>query len=422
LIAAFQLTFYSRDLCAQEKQQLLSWYDMGIVMEADRIDSTDYPIFTQYLDESGKEPTEYVVQKCKEHQLVILGETHHRKEYLNFFKKVLPEVYHRANVRYVVLEVALATHNAKLEKLVIGKSYDQDLAWEIIRTEGKEHVWGDKEYWEILESVWSLNQSLPEGSEPMRIIGIEIDFNFKLEGIWRRNKLEDKELIAQAESQQPLLLKRDELMAAAINQYVINKKAKGIVLIGGDHSFTHYSQPIPNMYDKHYAFPRANEDDDYFKLWPRMAHMLYQQHGDKIFQIVFHKLHRAPNTVFRNYDYKGKEPVIGKLIEKIMAERNDKPVGFDVFDSPFGLLRDSRSYYFHFQPSVQMSDICRGYIYLKPWNDILFSTWLDGYISDELYDNNRIYRLYYDKLWKREWQNAKEIDNWYKKSWEKYNQ
>ncbi|MBN1969695.1 MAG: hypothetical protein JW870_10035, partial [Candidatus Delongbacteria bacterium] len=81
-----------------------------------------------------------------------------------------------------------------------------------------------------------------------------------------------------------------------------------------------------------------------------------------------------------------------------------------------------QSYEFHFQPSIKFSDVCRGYIYLKPWEDMTFSSWLDGFISEELYNHNRTYRLYYDRLYKEQWKDAKEIDTWYKEQWLKYNE
>jgi hypothetical protein len=46
---------------------------------------------------------------------------------------------------------------------------------------------------------------------------------------------------------------------------------------------------------------------------------------------------------------------------------------------------------------------------------------MEGYISQDLYDNNKIYRMYYDRLYGREWKNAQEIDNWYKEGWRKFN-
>lgn len=420
IVIILHLCIQPRILLAQEKRQLLSRYDLGLLVEASKIDTSDYSIFRQYLDKAGQDPTNYVVEKCKKHQIVILGEMHHQKEILDFFKKIIPEIYHKANVRYVILEVPLFTHNDKLETLVTGNSYDEKLAWEIIRSEGFSD-WGDKEYWEILETVWSLNKNLPMGSEPMRIVGLEIPYDFKLFKLWARNKLDDKALITKAESQHPLLLKRDELMAAALDQYVINKKAKGIVLIGKNHAFTHYIQPTPNTWDRHYAMPCGNQDDEFIKFWPRMGNILYQQHGDKIFNIQFHYPSFNPNHTIRSYDYKSGDPVITNVIEEIMCSRGNSPVGFDVFDSPFGLLRDSQSEEYHFQPSAKFSDICRGYIFLRPWKDMTFSTWLEGFISEELFNNNKTYRLYYEKLYDQVWQDAAEIDNWYKQGWQEYN-
>ena len=39
----------------------------------------------------------------------------------------------------------------------------------------------------------------------------------------------------------------------------------------------------------------------------------------------------------------------GGFLEKAFAANGDAPVGFDVEDSPFALLRDRDSYYFAYQ-------------------------------------------------------------------------
>lgn len=421
LFAIVIITAYQHGIYAQRNQELLSWYDMGILMEASFIDSTDYPIFLDYLDESGEDPEDYIVKKCKEHQIVILGEMHHQRETQLFFHDIIPRLYHEADIRYVILEVPLVTHNDKLERLVTGKIFDQDLAMEIIRGEGFSD-WGDKEYWEILKTVWNLNQRLPEDRDPMRLIGVEIHFDFKLNKLWEGNKLDDEKLIDQAESQRPLLYKRDELMAAAIEQYVLDNKGKGIVLVGANHSFTHYAQP--RFITEKLPVPKTGNNkkpSDYMYLWPRMANILYQKHGDKIFQILIHSSLRKAG-IRNKYNGTRHEPVLTEVIEGIMSYRNNKPIGFDVFDSPFGLLRDSHVNYFHYQSSVKMSDISRGYIFLEPLENISFSTWLDGFISEELYISSIPYREYYDKLYYTTWENVQEIDEWYRKSWEEFNE
>jgi len=141
-----------------------------------------------------------------------------------------------------------------------------------------------------------------------------------------------------------------------------------------------------------------------------MANLLYQEYNDRIFQIDFHRRHDSPKLIFT--DYTGKEPVIIELIEDIMADMGNKPIGFDVFNSPFANIRDSRSYYFHFQPSVKMSDLYRGYIFLVPFKNISLCQWLDNYISGEMLEKNR---LYYETRFKKKFRNAKEINDFFKR-------
>lgn len=426
--------FISSQVLAQNNNLTINWDNLDILLEASDIDSSDYDIFVDYLDNYGQEPTDYIVEKCKTHQLVILGEWHHLIEYERFVRDIIPDLYYKAGVRYIVFESIIVTHNGKTEALVTGKEYDESLALEIAQADGYSD-WGDKEYWDILKAIWELNINLPKDSEPMHAIGMEIPKDYKLDKLWQRNQIENKDLIARAESQHLLEMLRDENMAAAVEQYVLNKGGKGLVLVGQNHSFTHYSQPFPNVHDPFWTMPFSNKVDAVIIKWPRMGTILYQEYGDRIFQIGLHGPHTSPRSVteelssltkqdddsllfrFLSASSPQEQPVIQDLVEKIMTERGNVPVGFDVVNSPFANLRDRRSYYFHFQPSVRLSDLNRGYIFLKPWKDLTFSSWMEGYVSQDLYDNNKIYRMYYDLLYHQDWKNAQEIDNWYRDSW-----
>lgn len=142
---------------------------------------------------------------------------------------------------------------------------------------------------------------------------------------------------------------------------VIKKGAKGIVLVGYHHSFSHYAQP------------KINDQGQLVWEWLRMTNILYQKYKERIFQICLH-IPENPVAEFikanTGKEYQGGKPIIMVLIEEIIAKGGNKPVGFDVFSSPFADLRDSASYYFHFQLSVKFSDICRVYIFLKPFKKL----------------------------------------------------
>ena len=61
-------------------------------------------------------------------------------------------------------------------------------------------------------------------------------------------------------------------------------------------------------------------------------------------------------------------PASGKL-ENIMNRCSNKPVGFDLKDSPLGSLRDS-SYYSMGHQGLTLSGLFDGYIFLKPIKEL----------------------------------------------------
>jgi hypothetical protein len=368
-------------------------------VDVSNIDKSHYPIFTEWLDEHGKTPTEYATEKCKEHQIVIFGEVHGYKDYVDMFNQLIPEAYHKASVRYIVLEVCNVEHNEKIAQLIDAEEYDRDLALEIARSAIR-GTWGHKEYWDIFETVWKLNKSLPENSEHMKVIGMRPNVDLILNWMWQNNKLTDEKLIEKVKEQASRYGNDDLFMAQTIEQEVIKKGKKGIVWVGGFHSFTHYT------------LPWVNEDMELTYEIPRMGYILHDKYKDKIFQIYCHYPFDSPARGYQRYNknYTGGEPLINDLIENIMAVRDNKPVGFDVFSSPFANLRDKNAYLFHWQTEVRFSDICRGYIYIKPWEELSQCTWIKDFVSDEMFKKGKIY---YESIYNRKFDDVIEFNNFH---------
>jgi hypothetical protein len=368
----------------------------GEWIEASDVKEADYPRFTRWLDRSAQSPVSYIVKKCREHQTVIIGEQHNQKEYCELFIQTIPEVYHRAGVRVVALEVCNSEDNGKLARLIGGDAYDKNLAAEIARSHNW-GLWGYKEYWDIFEAVWTLNRSLPPGAEPMRVVGIDKEMDYQLDAMWRDKSLKDPALIKKAEGQ-PDIYKRDDWLVANTEKEILDKGAKGIMLVGFHHSFTHYAQPVLSRTD------RTLERE-----WPRMANILYQKYGDKVFQIAVHGPHSSPALI--DSSYKGEEPVFANLMEAIQAAHGNKPVGFDVVGSPFADIRDARSYYFHWQPKVRFADICTGFIFLKPYKGLAPCTWMDDYVTDEMFEKSK---AFYEHSYSKKFLNSKEVNEFFK--------
>ncbi|ODS35243.1 MAG: hypothetical protein A7315_01975 [Candidatus Altiarchaeales archaeon WOR_SM1_79] len=381
-----------------DNQKKPSWMKEDSLIEASEIDISSYFFFIRWLDKYGKDPIQYVVEKCKEHQVVIFGEVHGIKEYLDMFNLIIPEAYHKAGVRSVLLEVGNTEMNEKIARLVEGDKYNEDLALEIARSENW-GTWGYKEYWDIFETVWRLNSTLSKDKEHMKVIGINQKIDLKLNWLWRNNLLTDKKLIEKAEAQASHWRNPDEFMAEIIEKEVINKEMKGIVWVGGYHAFTHY------------AYPNVNSELHLAKELPRMGYLLFQKYGEKIFQIACHYSYNSPSYIYERYGkiYKGGEPILDRFIEDIMAKRGNKPVGFDVFLSPFANIRDQNLELFHWQPSVKFSDICRGYIFIQPCKKLSRCTWIENFITEDMFEK---WKLYFESAYKKKFQNYIEVNEY----------
>ncbi len=364
----------SRMSITQEIVTLYSQRDPSPLVEVHSLEHADHAAFVAWLDEKGRDPLDYVVQSAATHQVTIFGEWHWVKDNLLFLNRIIPDLYHRAGVTCIAMEACVAADNARLATLVTSERFDSELALKIARSEGWK-AWGWKEYWDVFETVWRLNNSLPEDSRKMRIVGLDSEWDgpsFALVGvgddgvkgpIWEKLRvlrLLDADIVR--------LAKRDELMARNVERETIEKKERAIVWVGAAHSYTNYRRP------------GFISDGKVVTEFSRMGFLLHQKYGDDVFQILMHDGH-----------YESLEGAIRRFIEQIAHRRQDSPVGFDVVGSPFALLRDSDAFFFRHQPGACFSDLAAGYVFLKPIEDQETCDWLEGYISEDMFVNNKPY-------------------------------
>jgi len=344
--------------------------DISTLVEMASLKQADYSAYTKWLNENSKDAVDYVVEAVKKHQITIIGEVHHIQDDLLFLNKIIPDLYHRAGVTCIAMEVLTMEDNAKLTELVTADQFNSNLALQIARNEGWQ-AWGDKEYWDVLEKVWRLNKSLPAGSKKMRLVGIDFQWDGPSFGMIKGQSEEtaggpiwEKLRLVRILGDLSLLAKRDEVMARNVEREIIEKGERGIVWVGLNHDYLNYRQP-------------SVIGGKVVRECGRMGFMLHHKYREKVFHIRLH-------TSFGS-------PLIAGLIEKIATEKGNLPIGFDVIGSPFGYLREGNAYYYHLQPNVCFSDIASGYVYLCPKNKLKRCRWLNGYISKEMFVKNKPY-------------------------------
>jgi uncharacterized iron-regulated protein len=337
------ITFGEAELALKERDQATS-------IDVIDIKDANYSPYLAYLKQNAKVPIQYVLDKFKKHDVVILGEMHEVKENLEFVRNLIEPLYRSSGVRCFVMETLKSKNNALINKLVTGKEYDQQLAMRLFR-DTYWPFWGFKEYMDIVQAVWKLNHSLPAEAERFKIIGLEQDWDAydRFFG-----------------SKSTPVVSRDEHMAKIVAKEVLEKNRKALVLIGFNHSFTHYKQP-------------RLKDGKLVGEWPRFGYILYEEYGDRLFQICLHK--------WQSKLTKSSElcSLVG-FIETMLSLNGNQPVGFDIENSPFAHLRDRDNYYFAYQKDVVFSDITQGYIFFKRIERLGGITWVNGFIDESNFE------------------------------------
>jgi uncharacterized RDD family membrane protein YckC len=351
--------------------------DPELLTEAVSLKESQLDSFSEWLRENASSPVEYAVAKARQHQVLVFGaSSHEKKELLDLLNALIPELYRRTGITKVALEVCLAEDNEKLERLVTGEEFDRELALEIARRQPW-GVWGWKEYWDVLETVWQLNQTIPQGRNKVLVVGLDSRMDMQSLGMigFEDNPtsncpLWEKLRVVRLPRVMPKVLARDWHMARQIQEEILEKGERAIVWVGGQHAWA--SPQAVGVAGLHVA---------------RMGALLRQRHGEKVFFIRLHGFDIPASWV--DSKYHGPEPVMGSQVEEMMQGSGLTSDGCDIAPSPQGRLRDTASFDYHNEPRLGLEDIADGYIYLRPWRELTECTWLAGYITPRMFVANK---------------------------------
>jgi len=351
--------------------------NQGDIIDISTINSDTMLI--NWLKQNSLSPEEYAISTAASHKLTLFGETHGVKDNLDFLNRIIPDLYFKSGIRCIGMECIPSSMNKEVSKLVNGKTFNRQLELKIARSQPWK-IWGMKEYWDVLETVWKLNQELPENLPKMRVVGIDenwdgpklalilptsSDDGLKKVPVWEKLKIFTSidDLVK--------LAYRDELMARNVEKEIIEKGDKGIIWIGSAHIPLQYGNPI--IYDNKVLFVKG-----------RFGLILNQRHKDEIGQILlWHSLS----------DKNNEEKSLNNLLESVISSSDTTPVGFKIEGSPFGKLRDNQAKYFNKYKTICLEDIYQGLIFLQPLNNLKPCTWDIEYISQEMFNR---YKLFYN--------------------------
>jgi hypothetical protein len=310
-----------------------------------------------YLKNNWQTPENYVIDKFKQHDYVILGELHYVKHDVDLILKLIPKLYENG-IYNIASEFGAYPTQSLVDSLLSLPYFDRKLAREITFESSAE--WAFKEYIDIYEVAWKVNHSTKSDSNKFRIINIAPPFYpCKKEGLDRFGGFH-----------------YDRYMAENILKEIASKGQKVLIYTGFHHAFTKYNQPVYD-FDKDTLYRLENS---------RMGNVLYDTLKERTFNIYLH----SPWVSDNGWDKPSVMPVNG-TIDSVMDIFENKPIGFDVINSPFGKLTSSNSYYAIGYPDFTLDEFCDGYIYQNKFKNYEPITMEKNYITSENIDRLKIF-------------------------------
>lgn len=151
----------------------------------------------QYIDSAGKDPIEYVSNKIKQYDIVVLYQFMHFKHEFDFINSLIP-VLQKEGINNLAIEFGNYQDQVSVDKLVSSNNFDESLARNIMFNFRKYGIWGYEEYLDIFRNVWKINKNISKGGKKFRLIllgssnlGVDKDYDI----IIKREILDSKEKV-----------------------------------------------------------------------------------------------------------------------------------------------------------------------------------------------------------------------------------
>ncbi|MEW2923097.1 hypothetical protein AB1A65_16625 [Muricauda sp. ANG21] len=322
-----------------------------------RVKDKDANRLVSYLKSNWKSPEQYVIDKFQNHDIIFLSEDHGVKHNLLFVQDLIPSLYD-AGVYSIGMEFGASEDQSRLDSLITAPVYNEDIARQIMYNYNV--GWGLKEYMDVYRAAWEFNKSLSKFDKKFRIINLSYKFD------WSASE-ESSFGIKTPETIKKIFYKggTEEYRANIIKETIINKNEKIIILTGGLHAFTKYHQPEYDYYKEGFFYLNDRS----------FGNLVYRMVPDKVFTILLH--YPFYNKTKSRLIY----PAMGK-IDEALSSFVDKRVGFDLYGTPFGDLRDT-SYFSIGYPNFRLGDMADGYIYFKPFEEYEGCTIDEKFFEDQ---------------------------------------
>jgi hypothetical protein len=312
----------------------------------------------EWIKNKGVSPDTYIIGKFRNYDVIFLGENHLVKENLVFVASLIPNLYQNG-IYYIGMEFGASEVQQQLDELITAPEYNEAKARELMFTYNV--AWGYQEYIDVYKAAWKFNKSLPEGARKFKILNLSYVFHW--ESFTGERTTESMKKVFNKGTV-------DQFRAEIIENEIIEKHGKILALVGTPHAYTRYGSP----------YFKFNGDNfcEFDRDW--LGNRLYKKYPGKVFNIILHQAF----TQKENGKYFLVSPANG-AIELIMAKNGQKPVGFDLIDSPIGKFPDKSMNSLCYE-NFTLEQLFDGYIFLKPLHALEGCTVIDDFVNEQNFE------------------------------------
>jgi uncharacterized iron-regulated protein len=316
------------------------------------VSTADTTAFTKYLNVNGKEPVPYLLKKLKNNQLVIYGEFHFRKNSWELLQQLIKSPEFATNTGTVFLELS-QNAQPELNQFFNSSKKEPNIILDIFR---KEEItgWDDKGMYDFLMELWEMNRSL---TNKVNVVATDHSRTFY-------QNITSK---AQYDSINGIRCDRNEIMAEIIESVIRNSpdQRNHLFIVGWGHAYKSPALEIGRWQTNGLS----------------AGYLLSEKLGkENVFTIFPHTVIMTNNGV-----------VLGKLknglFDSVFAAYGNKPVAFDLHNSPFGNELFDADEMRYDEKTGTFSDNFDGYIFLQPVreeesNAHLYELYTDDFIKE----------------------------------------
>lgn len=303
------------------------------------------------------DPLRFVADKFDDHDIVIIGELHKRKQDLQFFSELIPYLYQTKGIKTIGWEFGATDYQQDADSIVTAPEFDRKKAIALMRNSN--YYWRYEDYLNIFKIIWQLNKNIAADSNKIKFLQLNKPYVPRLwnaadPGVRLKERQNGFDIAA------PVIVEKE----------AIQKNKKVLIYCGLHHSLTKFK--TPKLF-----FLKDNDG--------RAGQRLCEKYPNRIYQICLLSPFPPRWLVYNEFTHRD-----AGFVYPFDAEFNQlydsirKPLAVNSSNETFAGVKDYNSFYaFDRARGVSLKEFCDGAIFLSAFENIEPASAINDWVTTD---------------------------------------